>query len=432
MGVWSKRENATAKTCKRFTKIYNAFQNSSDIVGREETNPRNRGGKMKGNLLIVHGGGPTAVINSSLYGVLKEVSNHEEIEGVLAAQNGTGGLLAGEFIDLTHVSKEDVEFLLTSPGSAIGTSRDPLEDEEYEKMITILEENDIKYVLMNGGNGTMDTCGKLFQKCQQKNLDINVIGIPKTMDNDISITDHSPGFGSAARYIAQSVKEVACDVRGLPIHVVVIEASGRNAGWITAASALADPSGEYAPDLIYLPEVPFSEEKFLNDVKNLLEQKKGIVVVVSEGLTNEKGEPIVEPIFTMGRATYFGDVSAHLANLIIKELGYKARSEKPGLLGRASIALQSEVDVEEAILVGREALNAVVNGESGKMVAIKRSKEEAYEIETFLVDIKEVMMIEKTVPNEYINEMQNGVTEEFIQWCKPLIGNELPNMISFN
>lgn len=140
----------------------------------------------------------------------------------------------------------------------------------------------------------------------------------------------------------------------------------------------------------------------------------------------------MEPIFTMGRATYFGDVSAHLANLIIKELGYKARSEKPGLLGRASIALQSKVDVEEAILVGREALNAVVNGESGKMVAIKRCKEEAYEISTFLVDIKEVMMIEKTVPKEYINEMQNGVTEEFIQWCKPLIGNELPSMISFN
>ena len=387
---------------------------------------------MKGNLLIIHGGGPTAVINSSLYGVLKEIANHDEVERVIASKNGTGGLLKEEFIDLTHVPNEKIESLLTSPGSAIGTSRDPLEDEEYEKIITILEKNNIKYVLMNGGNGTMDTCGKLFKKCQQKKIDIKVIGIPKTMDNDISVTDHSPGFGSAARYIAQSVKEVACDVRGLPIHVVVIEASGRNAGWITAASALADTSGLYAPDLIYLPEVPFSEKNFLNDIDKLLKKKKGIVVVVSEGIRDEYNEPIVDPVFTMGRATYFGDVSAHLANLVIKELGYKARSEKPGLLGRASIALQSEVDVKEAVLVGREALKAVISGESGKMVALKRNIVEPYGVSTFLVDIDEVMMIEKKVPKEYINESHNGVTEEFIKWCKPLIGKELPEMLSFN
>lgn len=387
---------------------------------------------MANNLLVVHGGGPTAVINASLYGVLTEAQKAPEVDKIYAAKNGTGGLLKEELLDLTNVGENEMKRLLTSPGSAIGTSRDPLENEEYNRIIDVLKRHEIKYVLFNGGNGTMDTCGKVFNKCLELNEEINVIGIPKTMDNDISITDHSPGFGSAARYIAQSVKEVCCDVKGLPIHVVVIEASGRNAGWITAASALSDPSGKYAPDLIYLPEVPFDENKFLLDVKKVLEKKSGVVVVVSEGLKKMNGEPIVEPIFKIGRATYFGDVSSHLANLIIKELGYKARGEKPGLLGRASIALQSKVDLEEAILAGKKAFEAVVKGETGKMVAFNRIEGDVYQIDTVLIDIKDVMLIEKKVPDNFINETKNGVTQEFIDWCKPLIGSEMPEMISFN
>lgn len=387
---------------------------------------------MSNNLLIVHGGGPTAVINASLYGVIKEAKKSIKVDQIIAAKNGTGGLLKEEFIELTNLTDEEIETLLTSPGSAIGTSRDPLENDEYQRIVAILKKHNIKYVLLNGGNGTMDTCGKIYNMVNEMNEDIQVIGIPKTMDNDISITDHSPGFGSAARYIAQSVKEVCCDVKGLPIHVVIIEASGRNAGWITAASALSDSEDDYKPDLIYLPEVAFSEEKFLSDVKKVLAKKKGVVVVVSEGLTNADGNPIVEPIFTVGRATYFGDVSSHLANVIIKKLGYKARGEKPGLLGRASIALQSQTDVNEAIMAGKTALEAVTNGESGKMVAFKRIDTEEYAVETFLVDISEVMMIEKKMPKEFINEQGNGVTKEFVEWCQPLIGDSLPEMISFN
>ena len=251
------------------------------------------------------------------------------------------------------------------------------------------------------------------------------------MDNDLAITDHSPGFGSAARYIATSVRELCYDVESLPIHVVVVEASGRNAGWITAASALADKTGRYAPDLIYLPEIPFSEEKFLEDVKEKLKTKSGIVVVASEGLSDKEGKPIVKPIFKVGRATYFGDISSHLANLVIKELGYKARGEKPGLLGRASITLQSEVDVEEAVLVGKEAAKAVISGESGKMIALSRNNGDGYNISTTAVDIKEVMMFEKKVPENFINEAKNGVTEEFIKWCEPLVGSIGNEMVSF-
>ena len=278
----------------------------------------------------------------------------------------------------------------------------------------------------------MDTCGKLYKTCQHKGLDIKVMGIPKTMDNDIAITDHSPGFGSAAKYIAQSVKEVCADVKGLPIHVVVIEASGRNAGWITAASALAADEDGVGPDLIYLPERPFDEEKYIEDIKKLLETKSGIVVVASEGLKNAEGQPIVEPIFKVGRATYFGDVSAHLANLVIKRLGYKARGEKPGLLGRASIPLQSSVDREEAELAGKLACEAVLNGTAGKMVAFRRVSTEPYKMEPFLVDIDEVMMYERTMPDEFINEEGNGVTEAFKEWCRPLLGEKLPEMVSFN
>ena len=384
------------------------------------------------NILIVHGGGPTSVINASLYGAVMEAKKYKEIEHIYAARNGTGGLMREELIELENVPDEKLELLLNTPGSAIGTSRDQIEQPEYDRMIEVLQKKNIKYVLFNGGNGSMDTCGKLYKNCQAKGLDIRVMGIPKTHDNDIAITDHSPGYGSIARYMAESVKEVAADVKGLPIHVVVVEALGRNAGWTTAASALADDGDGIGPDLIYLPERPFDEEKFLSDVKKQLEKKSGIVVVASEGLRYADGTPIVEPVFQVGRATYFGDVSQHLANLVIKKLGYKARGEKPGIVGRAAAHAQSPVDRDEAELAGKMACEAIMHGESGKMVAFERVSTEPYVMKPFLVDIDEVMMYERTMPDEFINEEGNGVTEAFKEWCRPLIGGELKKMISFN
>lgn len=386
---------------------------------------------MAENLLIVHGGGPTAVMNGSLYGAIKEAKKSDEIGHIYGANNGTGGFLKKDFLELENVPEEKLKLLLQTPGTAIGTSRDPIEQEHYEKMADILEEENIKYVLFNGGNGTMDTCGKLHKICQKRGLDVKVMGIPKTTDNDIAVTDHSPGFGSAARYMAACTQELAADVRSLPIHVVVMEASGRNAGWITASSALAGEKG-YAPDLIYLPERAFDEDKFIEDVKKLLEKKSGILVVASEGLTDKEGKPIVKPVFKTERATYFGDVSSHLANLVIQKLGYKARGEKPGLLGRASIFMQSQVDIEEAQMAGELACRAALDGESGKMVAFSRVSENPYEMKPFLVDIDEVMMYERKMPDEFINEEGNGVTQAFLDWCRPLIGEELPDMISFN
>ncbi|GLC81784.1 diphosphate--fructose-6-phosphate 1-phosphotransferase [Lacrimispora brassicae] len=387
---------------------------------------------MNGNVLVVHGGGPTAVINSSLYGVIKEAKESKKIEKVYAAMGGSEGILKEDFLDLMEFPEERLQLLLETPASAIGSSRFALEKEDYEAMSAIFEKYQIRYVLLNGGNGTMDTCGKINEACKQSG--VSVVGIPKTIDNDIAITDHTPGFGSAARYIAATTEEVGMDVKSLPIHVCVMEAMGRNAGWVTAASALARKKPGDAPHLIYLPERPFKEEEFLEDVKRLHEEKGGVVVVVSEGLKGEDGKPVVPPIFKTGRATYYGDVSAHLANLVIQKLGIKARSEKPGICGRASIAWQSPVDREEAVLAGREALRAAMEGQGGVMIGFIREHGEKgeYRVRAERIPIEKVMLHERVIPESFINERGNDVTCEFVEWCRPLIGPELRDFIDFH
>jgi len=378
-------------------------------------------------MLIIHGGGPTAVINSSLYGVIAEAKKNAVIDKVYGAIGGTEAVFNEQFMDLKTLSDKQMALLLQTPASAIGTSRYPLEQDDYGKMLPILKKYNIKYVLLNGGNGTMDTCGKLSKVC--KDEDIFVVGIPKTIDNDIASTDHSPGYGSAAKYIATTISEIGADVKSLPIHVSIVEAMGRNAGWITAASALARAKDGDAPHLIYLPEKPFDEIEFLEDVKRLHDKIGGVVVAVSEGLKGKDGKPIVPPIFQSGRATYYGDVSSYLCNLIIKELGIKARSEKPGLSGRTSIALQSSVDREEAILVGEVAVQAVTEEKTGVMVGLKREEGSDYIITPILVPIAEVMMHERIVPDNFINERGNDVTKEFIDWCRPIIGEKMKEFI---
>ena len=381
-------------------------------------------------MLIIHGGGPTAVINSSLYGAITESRKHDEIGTVYGALGGTEGVLCQRFIDFKTVSEPELELLKKTPASSIGTSRTPLLSEDYEKMISILEDMNIKYVLFNGGNGSMDTCGKLYHVAKEHG--ISVVGIPKTIDNDIAITDHCPGYGSAARFIAQTVAEITQDIKSMPIHVCIIEAMGRNAGWITAAAALARKDDDSGPHLIYLPEIPFNEEMFLYDVMSFYDKYGYAVVVASEGLKKSDGTPIVDPIFHTGRSTYFGDVGSHLAELVIKKLGIKARSEKPGIAGRSSIAYQSSVDMEEAILAGAEACKAVIADKTGIMIGFKRISTMPYRIETIELPIEEVMLHERPMPKEFISKDGKGVTEEFIKWCKPLIGGELLEFVWFN
>lgn len=383
---------------------------------------------MAGKLLIVHGGGPTAVINCSLYGAVTEAVRSGRVDGVYAANGGMGGLLREDFLRLDTLPESTLAALLTTPGSAIGTSRDAMEAPEYARAAEVIGKNGFDFLLCNGGNGTMDTCGKIYEACRSAGTPVRVAGIPKTVDNDLAVTDHAPGFASAARYIAGVTREICADVRGLPIHVSVIEAMGRNAGWITAAAALARQDGDIGPDLIYLPERDFDEAAFLRDVERLWARGKGVVAVVSEGLHGPGGKPLVPPIFQTGRSTYFGDISAHLAQLVIKELGIKARSEKPGLMNRSSICWRSPVDCREAEEAGRAAVQAVLSGQTGVMPAIRRLSSEPYETELFLAPIREVMLTERTMPAEYINEAGNGVTEAYCAWLRPLLGEPLPVM----
>jgi len=385
---------------------------------------------MTANMLIIHGGAPTAVINSSLYGAITEARRHAAIGRILGARLGSAGVLREDFIDLSAIPDRSLELLLQTPASAIGTSRDHLEPEDYDRMAVIFEKHNIRYVLINGGNGSMDTCGKISRACEGKG--ISVVGIPKTIDNDIAVTDHAPGYGSAARFIAATVAEIAADVKAMPIHVCVIEAMGRNAGWITAASALARRAEGDAPHLIYLPERVFDEERFLADV--LSWHKKlggGVVVVCSEGLKNQAGEPIVPPIFRSGRSVYYGDTGAYLAELVIKRLGIKARSEKPGISGRASIAWQSPVDQAEAVIAGETAVRACLAGQTAVMVGFVRRPGKDFACDTTLISVEDVMLHEKIVPDAFINDAGNNVTAAFVAWCRPLIGGDLPLHVSF-
>ena len=383
-------------------------------------------GRLMDNLIIIHGGGPTAVLNCSLYGAMDEARRSGAVGQVFGAKGGTGGLLREEPLDFGAVPEDQLQRLRHTPATAIGTSRDALEPEDYEKMAEILQRHHIRYVLMNGGNGTMDACGKLAAVCRDKG--IFVMGIPKTMDNDIAVTDHCPGFGSVARYMAGTVRELAVDVRSLPIHVVVLEALGRNAGWTTVSAALAREQDGDGPHLLYPPERAFDEEEFLDRVSALYHRLGGLVVVASEGLRKADGTPIVPPIFQTGRSTYFGDVSAHLAQTIVRRLGIKARSEKPGILARASIAWQSPVDAAEAEEVARVACRAALAGESGKMVGLRRLNGPGYACETFLIPIEEVMLGERTLPTEYLTADGTDVTDAFRSWCAPLLGPALPSM----
>ena len=385
---------------------------------------------MLNRLLIIHGGGPTCVLNASAYGVIMEAKKHpEKIGGVFGCMGGVGGLLNRNFRRLDSLAQEKLERLKYTPGTVIGSSRYPLAADDYARLADVLREEGFGYVLMSGGNGTMDTCGRLHRACAPKGILAG--GVPKTIDNDISVTDHSPGFGSAARYIAGAVRAIGEDVKSLPIHVCIVEAMGRNAGWIAAASALARKDSGDAPHLIYLPERPFDEEAFLRDVKALHERQGGVVVVVSEGLKNRDGQPIVPPLFQTGRAVYYGDVSAYLAELVIRRLGVKARSEKPGLLGRAQTEMQSSVDRNEAVEAGAEAVRALLDEQSGFMTGFKRVSTEPYRVRLIRIPLEDVTLAERTLPPEYIAPSGHDVTNAFLSWARPLLGDDFPEYFSW-
>lgn len=381
------------------------------------------------NLLVIHGGAPTAVINASLYGIIEEARSSGKVERVLGAIGGSEAVLLERFMDMMIFPEQDIRRLLHTPSSSIGTSRFALEPEHYEKMAQVLVRHGIRWVLMNGGNGTMDACGKLNQACA--GMGISVVGVPKTIDNDIAAIDHAPGYASAARFVAAETRAIASDVAALPIHVSVIETMGRNAGWLTAASALARREPGEGPHLIYLPERTFRMDWFLEDVEKLYRRYGGVVVTCSEGLRREDGQFVGQSIFSAGRSEYPSYSGMHLANMVTKELGIKARYEKAGLGERSSIPWQSKTDREEAELVGRAAVRAALEGQSGIMVGIERISSQPYEIRLTQIPVEKVMLHERALPDEWINARGNDVTQAFVRWCRPLVGDDLGDYLEF-
>ncbi len=376
---------------------------------------------LKGNMLIAQGGGPTPVINSSLLGAVREAKRHPEaIETIYGARYGAEGILAGDLIDLGAVPTEQLDLLARTPASAIGSCRRKLTDADYPDVLECFKKFNIRYFFYNGGNDSMDTCNKVYELAKAAGYELRVIGIPKTIDNDLAVTDHCPGFGSAAKYAAASALELAQDVAALPIHVVVMEMMGRNAGWITAASALFTGLMP-CEHLVYLPETDFDKDEFLAAVKEKWAKGRGLLVTVSEGIHYAGGVPVADSGIVDGFGHKVpGGAAQTLSDMIMNELGLKSRSEKPGLLGRTSVALMSGTDRDEAELAGATAVKSAVEGESGWMVGFKTEREPEYRSETILIPLAEVANAEKTFPLEWITP--GGVTDEFRSYCLPLIG----------
>ena len=377
------------------------------------------------NILVAHGGGPTAVINCSLQGVVEAARASGQVDKIYAARFGAEGILAGDLIDLTDVPAAAIARLRHPPASAIGSCRRKLTDADYPTVLETLKKFEIDCFFYNGGNDSMDTCHKVNELAKKEGLDVRVIGIPKTMDNDLDLTDHCPGFGSAARYAALSSAELALDASALPIHVVVLELMGRNAGWVTAASALAGRLTG-CPVLTYLPEVPVDEDRMLADVERTYARGKGLLVTVSEGLCGLDGKPLADTGIVDGFGhTVPGGTAQHITDRIIQKLGLKSRAEKPGLLGRASIPYQSSTDRAEAYAVGQYAVEAALKGESGYMVAINAVRTPAYRADLSLVPLAKVANVEKKFPLEWIAD-GNQIADAFFDYAMPLMGESFP------
>ena len=397
------------------------------------------GNTLRGNAIVGQSGGPTAAINATLAGVIRgaldEIAKGDgaTITHLYGMRNGVDGLLREDIVELDALFAPDadgqytaLDRLTLTPAAALGSCRRKLTDADYPTVIETLKKFNIGCFFYNGGNDSMDTCNKVSKLAQAEGLDVKVIGIPKTMDNDLDITDNCPGFGSAARYAAESACELALDASGLPIHVVVLELMGRNAGWVTAASALAARATN-CEVLTYLPEMLVDEDKMLADIEGAWAKGKGLLVTVSEGICGLDGKPLASTGIVDGFGHMIpGGTAQHVTDNIIQKLQLKSRAEKPGLLGRAAIPYASRVDQLEAYAVGKYAVEAALKGESDYMVAIEGHRGENFTFDLFLAPLAQVANVEKKFPLEWIID-GNKIDDRFFDYAMPLMMDKAPD-----
>lgn len=398
---------------------------------------------MKGNVIVGQSGGPTAVINSSLAGVFKTAMDRG-FNRIYGMRYGIQGFLDEQFIDLSEYIRNDLdlEILKRTPSAFLGTCRYKLpaihEDKEiYERIFELLNRMEIECFIYIGGNDSMDTIKKLSDYAILTGQPQKFIGCPKTIDNDLALTDHTPGYGSAAKYIGTSTKEIIRDSLGFSYkkkNVTIVEIMGRNAGWLTGAAALARGEDCDGPDLIYLPEVVFDIEKFTAKIEKLLKEKDVIVVAISEGIKTADGKYVSELSGNSDYVDAFGHKqltgsAVYLANLINQRLGCKTRAVEFSTLQRSASHIASRVDINEAFMVGGAAVKAADEGDSGMMVVIDRVSDDPYQSASGVYDVHKIANGEKTVPREWINKDGDYVTEEFIDYVRPLIQGDYPSVM---
>ena len=388
---------------------------------------------LTGSVIIGQSGGPSAVINASAYGVIKTALENETITKVYGAYHGIKGVLNDQLMIMDEEDPKELELLLSTPSSALGSCRykiaDPdVDDNDYHRILEIFQKYNVRYFFYNGGNDSMDTCNKISKYMSRVGYECRVMGVPKTIDNDLAGTDHCPGFASAATYIATSIMEVSRDCHVYDTGMVtIIECMGRHAGWLTAAAALAGVKGE-GPDLIYLPEVDFNMDSFLADVKRIYEEKKNCIVAVSEGIHYADGT-FVSEAKTSGTDGFghaqLGGLAARLADVVKAATGAKVRPIELSLLQRCAAHCASGTDIAESFLSGKTAVEAAVAGETDQMVGFACTRDEnGYRCEPKLFDLSLVANTEKKVPLEWINATHNGVEKPFIDYVLPLIQGE--------
>ena len=388
------------------------------------------------NCIVAQSGGPTVAINASLAGVVAGVLASNEFDICYGSLNGITGIWNNSFLNLTEKAAEEgfLEQLKLSPAMYLGSCRHKLPDAEkdpevYKTIFARFDEMNIKAFFYIGGNDSMDTVLKLSEYAKKINYDISIIGVPKTIDNDLCITDHTPGFGSAAKYIAASMLEIAHDTSIYPVKsVTIVEIMGRDAGWLTAASALARNEYSSVPDLIYLPETDFDENAFIADVKNKLEEKDALVIAVSEGIHDKDGNYITATeaaADTFGHAQLSGAGKA-LELMIAEKLGVKVRSVEVNILQRCAAHLLSKTDIDESFAQGAYGVSLAAEKITGSMVCIKREANTPYTVSYTYANIAEIANEAKSVPREWINAAGNDVTQELIDYIYPLIQGEHP------
>jgi 6-phosphofructokinase 1 len=373
-------------------------------------------------LLVAHSGGPTAVINATLAGIVEEAHRRPDVTAVYGARFGVEGLMSGDVVDLLSQPPAVMAAIARASASAIGTSRKPVTGADLERIVQVCRSSAVDALLYTGGNGSMATALQIERAARAAGLDLLVVGVPKTIDNDLVGTDHSPGFPSAARFFASAARDLGADNRALPGQVQVLEVLGRHAGWLTAATTLTRTDPDDAPHLVYLPERPLPLSTLLDDVQRVFDRLRRCLVVVCEGQLDDRGEPFGAAVRMSSRGPLATDLAHRLAVLITEHLGIRARGEKPGLVGRASADLRSVVDFEEAWQCGVSAVRAACRQQSGVMITLERQPGPLYRCVTGVAPLEHVAGTERRLPLDWISANGHDVEPAYAEYVAPLVG----------